>query len=445
MFLKRLIALGILVLTLFLGFFLVGSQPGGKSHLGIDFKDKPFTLGLDLSGGTHLIYDVDTTLVKENKEDALNVLRDVIERRVNLFGVSEPIVQISHGLSGEDRLLIDLPGVTDVGEAIKMIGETPLLEFKTENPDFDATTLTEEELADPNTINRAYIETDLTGRYLENASLVFDQTTREAIVSIQFDSEGAEIFEKITSENVNKTIAIYLDGALISNPVVNEAISGGQATISGNFTPDEAKQLVGRLNSGALPVPVTLVSTETIGATLGAEAIVSGIKAAIIGFSIVALFLLAWYRLPGIVAILSLGAYMIITLVLYKLIPVTLSVSGIAGLIISIGMAVDANILIFERAREERGFGQSAKDAMSSGFSRAWFSIRDGNTAAIIVAIILFWFGTPLIKGFAVTLGLGVVVSLISAVTITKALLLALPSLENSKVGKILYSSGFSK
>jgi preprotein translocase subunit SecD len=203
--------------------------------------------------------------------------------------------------------------------------------------------------------------------------------------------------------------------------------------------------LVGRLNSGALPVPISLASTQTIGATLGGAAVQDGITAAVIGFIIVALFLLVWYRLPGLVAVLALGLYVVITLVLYKLIPVTLSAAGIAGFIISIGMAVDANILIFERTREERSRGKATGEAFSDGFSRAWTSIRDANTASIIIAVILFWFGTSLIKGFALTFGLGVIVSLISAITITRLFIRALPTFEGKHAGSFLFKSGFSR
>ena len=197
------------------------------------------------------------------------------------------------------------------------------------------------------------------------------------------------------------------------------------------------------MNSGALPVPISLVSTQTVGATLGIDAVHSGIKAAVIGFILVALFLMLWYRLPGIVAALALALYVIITLALYRLIPVTLSAAGIAGFIISIGVAVDANILIFERFREERALGHNTSDALQAGFDRAWTSIRDANISSLIIAVILFSFGTSLIKGFALTLGLGVVISMVSAIAITRLFLLALPTMQQSRVGRFLFSSGF--
>jgi preprotein translocase subunit SecD len=284
----------------------------------------------------------------------------------------------------------------------------------------------------------------LNGQYLESAQLVFAQGTNEPTVSLQFNAEGTKLFAQLTKANVGKVIAIYLDGQVISAPVVREAITDGTAVISGNFTPDQARSLVSSLNSGALPVPISLISTETVGATLGAQATHAGVMAAAIGFTIVGLFLLIWYRLPGLVAVIALALYTVITLVLYKLIPVTLSAAGIAGFIISIGMAVDANILIFERAREERLRGRSVSEALSAGFERAWTSIRDANISSIIIAFILFFFGSSLIKGFALTFGLGVIISLLSAITITRLFLQALPTPTDSKVGKFLFSSGFS-
>jgi len=228
-------------------------------------------------------------------------------------------------------------------------------------------------------------------------------------------------------------------------PVVKEEIPSGTAEISGNFTPTEAKQLVGRLNSGALPVPITLLSRQTIGAILGSNAVHAGVKAAIIGFLIIALFLILWYRLPGLIAVLALSIYVSIILSLFKLMPVTLTAAGIAGFIISIGIAVDANVLIFERVKEELRSGRTISDAVSTGFSRAWFSIRDSNISSIITAIILFWFGTSLIKGFALTLGMGVLVSMLSAITITRIFLYTIEFVGEGKVARFLFSSGLSK
>ncbi len=450
---KRLLALLVLILGVAVAYFVYASEPATKTHAPKFFSHFQFKLGLDLSGGTHLVYRADVSKVKgENVSDAMSSLRDVIERRVNIFGVSEPVVEVqSPGFanSGEERLSVDLPNITDVNEAVKMIGQTPLLEFKTENPNPPAQELT----VDANghatgavpDFNSRYIATNLTGQYLDHATLNFDQNTGQPVVSLVFNAEGSKLFEQITRANVGKTVAIFLDGAPISAPVVREAISGGEAQITGQFTPTEAKALVGRLNSGALPVPIELISTETVGPTLGAAATNAGMHAAIVGFIIIALFLILWYRLPGVIAVVALVLYIAIVLTLYKLIPVTLTAAGIAGFIISIGMAVDANVLIFERIKEEVRNGRSITDGIHAGFDRAWTSIRDSNTSSFITACILFWFGSSLIKGFALTFGLGVIISMFSAITITRLFLYSLGIARSNKLTKFLFSSGFSK
>jgi protein-export membrane protein SecD len=379
----------------------------------------------------------------------MNALRDVIERRINLFGVSEPVVQVQHGgfVSGnnDEQLIVDLPGVTDVKQAIDMIGQTPLLEFKTEAPkDTPQTATVDKDGKVILDINSQFIPTELTGRYLKKAILEFDTNTREPKVSLQFDDTGTKLFAQITKDNIGKMVAIYLDGAPISTPVVREEIPNGQAVISGSFTPTEAKTLVGRLNSGALPVPIALLSTQTIGATLGGSAVNAGVKAAIIGFLLVALFLILLYRLPGLIATISLSIFVVIILSLFKLMPVTLTAAGIAGFIISIGIAVDANVLIFERVKEELRSGKSITDSISVGFSRAWFSIRDSNISSFITAVILFWFGTSLIKGFALTLGMGIIVSMFSAIVITRIFLSTISFIGEGRITRFLFSSGLS-
>jgi len=452
---KRITALLILVLGFGVAFFVFKSEPKlNKNYEGTPsfFKHNPFRLGLDLSGGVHLIYKADVSQVPTGQvSDSMNALRDVIERRINIFGVSEPVVQVQEGgfiSGGEEKLIVDLPGVTDVEEATKMIGQTPLLEFKTENPNPEDN-LKNIKVDDQGNatvdISSQYIPTELTGRYLKRAVLEFDQNTGEPKVGLQFDDAGTKLFAQITKENVGKTVAIFLDGSPITTPVVQEEILNGQAQISGNFTPVEAKQLVGRLNSGALPVPITLLSKQTIGAILGDNALYAGVKAAIIGFLLIALFLILWYRLPGIIAVLALCIYIVIILSLFKLLPVTLTTAGIAGFIISIGIAVDANVLIFERVKEELRSGRTISDSISSGFSRAWFSIRDSNISSIITAVILFWFGTSLIKGFALILGMGVLVSMLSAITISRIFLHAISFFGEGKVARFLFSSGISK
>jgi preprotein translocase subunit SecD len=453
---KRITALLVLIIGVVIGLFVSYSQletkaPPADAEKATDVARvvpfKPFKLGLDLSGGTHLVYRADVKEIKAGEvNDAMASLRDVIERRINIFGVSEPVVTVENGgfsNAGEERLSIDLPGVTDTEKAIAMIGQTPLLEFKVENPDMtkEAKIVDGELKVD---MAEQFKNTELTGRYLDKAILEFNPNSGEPVVSIQFDAEGSKLFEQITRDNVGKTVAIFLDGQPISVPRVNEAISGGKAQISGNFQAEEAKILVGRLNSGALPVPIELISTQTIGATLGTTAVHAGVKAALIGFLVIALFLIVWYRLPGLIAVVALSMYVSIMLALFKLIPVTLTAAGMAGFIISIGIAVDANVLIFERIKEELKAGQTVAEAIRHGFSRAWFSIRDSNTSSIITAIILFWFGTALIKGFALTFLLGVIVSMISAISITRLFLYSLNITKTNKVTHFLFGSGFS-
>lgn len=442
---KSIIAIVILILGIALGYFVIRSQEANPPRV---LARYPFRLGLDLSGGSHLVYQADVSQIPATDiDDSMSSVRDVIERRINTFGVSEPVVQVQTGGFGSTnthQLSIELPGVTDISQAIALIGQTPLLEFKVQSDMPQHITVGGDGKANVN-ISDNFVSTGLNGKYLKRAQLVFAQGTNEPTVSLQFDDAGTKLFAQITKDNVGKVIAIYLDGQVISAPVVREPITDGTAVISGSFTPDEARALVSSLNSGALPVPISLISTETVGATLGAQAVHAGVMAALIGFLIVALFLILWYRIPGLVAVIALALYTIITLALYKLIPVTLSAAGIAGFIISIGMAVDANILIFERAREERTRGRSVSEALSVGFERAWTSIRDANISSILIALILFFFGSSLIKGFALTFGLGVIVSLLSAITITRAFLRALPTPNDSKVGKFFFSSGFIK
>lgn len=426
-----------------------------------------FHLGLDLSGGSRLVYKADVSQIDtDNVKDSMAALRDVIERRINLFGVSETTVQIEQGnfaTDGENRLIVELPGITDLEKAVAMIGQTPLLEFKVERPEgpekekllkdlealqkrFEAG----EDISGVTPPDPYYISTDLTGRYLKTSAVDFGQSGQPGgnfgspVVTLTFDKTGADLFEKLTKENIGKTVAIYLDGSPISTPVVNSAISGGQAIITGNFTPEEAKQLVGRLNSGALPVPIELVSTQSIGPSLGGEATQAGVFAGLIGFIALSVLLIVWYRLPGLVAVIALMIYMAFMFAIFKLIPVTLTAAGIAGFIISLGLAVDGNILISERLKEEIRGGRTIRDAIATGFSRAWTSIRDSNTSSILTAAILYMFGSALIKGFALTLGLGAIMSMFSAVMISRVMLTAL-NVRDNKFTQFIFKSGFSK
>jgi len=432
----RVFAIVALVVGLLLAYFVWATETNPTSKY-------RFKLGLDLAGGTELVYKADMSQTPSGEQsDALSALQDVIERRVNLFGVAEPLVQTEQAgtLSGttEDRLIVDLPGVTDIKAAIAALGETPMLEFRLENTTTVGTTT-----------EAVYIATGLTGRYLSNAALQFGSGATAGLsapqVILNFNSDGAALFEKITSENVGKTLAIFLDGQPISTPVIQEAIPGGQASISGRFTATEARDLVRNLNFGALPVPITLESSSAVGPTLGAAAVDAGLIAGLIGFAVIALFMIAWYRLPGIIAIIALAEYLIFMLAVIKIIPVTLTASGIAGLIISAGMAVDANVLIFERTKEELREGKNPREAVHIGFSRAWTAIRDGNLTTIISGVILFWLGTSIVQGFALVLVLGILVSFISAVSLSRVFLLAIVPEEGHGVWKFLLGSGFHK
>jgi len=476
-------------------------------------KELPFNLGLDLQGGTQLIYEADVSrLALPDRDVAMESVRDVIERRVNAFGVSEPNIQVNRGSNEEYRIIAELAGIKDVEEAIKMIGETPILEFKEQDlnalnsPASNSIELNEasneeaiggegqvkEIVLDESGLQDGLAEidlsgidynletasqenfwknTELTGKYLERAVLQFNPNDNTPEISLQFNDEGSRLFEDITARNVGLPVAIFLDGYIISAPTVNEKIVGGQAVISGQFNIDEARLLVKRLNSGALPVPISLISQKTVEASLGAKSINNSLQAGFIGLALVSLFMIIAFRLPGLVSVFSLIAYGITMLAIFKAVPlglaipfifimialifyvfhdlkifdtslallfiligvllffytlqpVTLSLSGIAGLILSLGMAVDANILIFSRMKEELRLGKNVSQALADGFRRSWPSIRDGNITVLLTCLILMFFGTSSVKGFGTTLFIGVSVSLFSAIVITRSLLI---------------------
>jgi protein-export membrane protein SecD len=434
----RILALLILILSLAVGLFVYSPNLlGWRSN---------FKLGLDLAGGAHLVYEADTTNVESGDvSGAMNALREVIERRVNLFGVAEPIVQVEKGgalAGGADRLIVELPGVTDVDEAIKQIGETPLLEFRLANSFLEAPNGG----VDKSQADVLFTPTGLTGRYLDSAQVIFKPNTREPSILLKFNSVGSDLFANITKNNVGRVLAIFLDGQPISTPVIQEEIRGGSAEITGRFTLSEAKKLVRDLNYGALPVPIKLISKETIGPSLGERAVKAGIQSGFIAFVAICAFLVLWYRLPGVIASLALAIYTVLNLAVFKLIPVTLTAAGIAGFILSLGMAVDANILIFERLKEELRRGRHLADAMREGFARAWTSIRDSNLSSMITAVILYYFAsTPIIKGFALVFGIGVLVSMFSAITVSRLFLYALGLKGDGSVVRFLFGSGIYK
>jgi len=532
--------IALLILTAFFSFPALYNNSSNwvKWKTKIDIGHLPwqsqFRLGLDLQGGTHLVYEADINKIEEgSRKDAMEGARDVIERRVNALGVSEPLVQTDK--AGDSwRVIVELAGIKDVNQAIKMIGETPILEFKEEAGAIELTPEQKKEIEDFNkeaekkaggvlkealaskadfaTLAKKYSEdssktnggdlgwfadgvmvkpfedavkalkineitakpiksifgyhiikktgerevekdnkkvkeyqashillktkneadnnlidqwklTGLSGQQLKKAAIQFDSTSGAPSVSLEFNDDGKKLFGEITERNVNKKVAIFLDGQPISIPVVNEPIKDGKAVISGSFSMPEAKLLARRLNAGALPVPITLVGQQTIGASLGMDSLNKSLFAGLIGFAAVALFMILFYRLPGLLAVFALTLYAFITLSIFKLIPVTLTLAGIAGFILSIGMAVDANVLIFERTKEELRRGLSITQALNEGFSRAWLSIRDSNVSSLITCLILLWFGTSVIKGFAITLAIGILISMFSAITVTRVLL----------------------
>ena len=597
----------IFTLTLILFFILLISSADVYYNKFVDFiaqktndvvvlpkiKEEPFRLGLDLQGGVQLTYQADVSQVPEaDRGDVLEGVKNVIEQRVDAFGVSEPVIQVNRSIDGDYRVIVELAGIKSVDEAIKEIGETPRLEFKEQ--DLNVENISEENLSlmeeynnglkekaqellekvnagedfaqlaisnntpkmispdqmmgaendgdlgwiniennkeffeivknlkagensDIQEINNGYSilkveeirnmegvllnsdptkkeykvreiflakmtlddlanfsenwkNTELTGKNLKKAVLVFDPNDNSPQVSLEFDSEGAELFREITARNVSRPVAIYLDDYPISIPLVNEEINDGRAVISGNFTVAEAKALVQRLKAGALPVPIELINQKTVGASLGSQSIADSLRAGLIGLILVALFMIIVYRVPGLISVFSLLLYGVMTLTIFKALPlaiaiiiplfflilmlmtfeelrlldllltilfviiavillvfginpITLTLAGIAGFILSVGMAVDANVLIFERFKEEIRAGRSVKDSIDKSIRRSWPSIRDGNISTLLVCLVLMGFGTGTLKGFGTTLFIGVSISMFSAIVVTRNLM----------------------
>lgn len=531
------------IILLFLGALTI-SLPGlpdfklGNWEIGRSISELKINLGPDLQGGTYLVYKADLSQLEPDQyTDSLEGVRDVIERRVNAFGIAEPIIYTSHS-ADEYRINIELAGIKDVNEAIKMIGETPILEFKevrdkeeakwtseeaekikvinqsakeraqkvleeAKKGEKDFAELAKEHSEDPSatqnggdlgffkkgmmvpafdeavfkddfkkgevypelvksdfgyhiikkidergegedrevqamhilfaTKNEEYNEellyadpfkqTGLTGKQLDRADVVFDPNTGAPQVSLTFDAEGRELFRQITERNLEKTAPIFLDGEMITNPTVQAVITDGRAVITGNFSLDEAKKLARRLNEGALPVPVSLIHQKTVGASLGKDSLEKSLMAGAIGFMIVSFFMVAIYGFSGAIAVFALSVYALLLVSLFKLIGITLTLSGIAGLILSVGMAVDANILIFERIREELLVKRRMSVAIAEGFRRAWPSIRDGNVSTVITCLVLMFVSTGMVRGFATALLIGVLLSMFSAIFVTRVTL----------------------
>jgi protein-export membrane protein SecD len=385
-------------------------------------RDLNVRLGLDLQGGSHLIYRADLSgISSDDTADALAGVRDVIERRVNTFGISEP--QVRTNKSGDEhRVIVELAGVHDPNAAIEMIGATPQLDFRREVGTDEA--LEQFNIDDPASLTGPVFErTELTGKNLRRSSVSFDQVSSQPQVNLEFDGEGADIFAELTRNNLGKRLAIYLDGVPISAPVVQSEITNGQAVISGGFSLPEAKQLSQRLNAGALPVPIELIGQQTIGPSLGSMSVERSVRAGIIGLVAVAIWMVLYYRLPGIIASVALLVYAMFFLALVRLIPITLTLAGVAGFILTVGMAVDANVLIFERFKENLRAGRTVPYALRDGFEKAWDSIRASNVSSLLTAVVLYAFGTSIVRGFAITFGVGVLLSMITAIVITRTLL----------------------
>lgn len=385
-------------------------------------KDFSPRYGLDLSGGTHLVLETDMKdVTPSDRKDAYDAALSVIERRVNLYGLTEPIVQ--QAKTGETyRIIVELPGVSNINQAVELVGKTAQLDFREEGTKSgevkEATTA-----AILNILSMQ--KTGLTGKNLKKAQINFNPQTGSPEVALEFDATGAKLFESITSKNVGKPLGIFLDDQILSYPppVVQSTISGGLAVISGQFSTSYAKQLSIALNAGALPVPIKVAEQRNIGATLGSESIQKSITAGLIGLTIVGLFMIVNYGFLGLVADVGLLIYTLVVFAIFKTTSVTLTLAGIAGFILSIGMAVDANILIFERMKEELRWGKDRTDALRLGFDRAFPSIRDSNISSLITCAILYWFGSGVIRGFAITLSIGIIVSLFSAITVTRTFL----------------------
>ena len=397
--------------------------------------------GLDLQGGLQVLLEADTTENEEISMDAMAATRSIVEQRVNGLGVTEPVVQSQ----GTNRISVELPGIDNPEEAVALLKETGLLEFVDlgNSPLPPGTSV----LTDKNTGEMANVnvlaeradageeielgdvifETIMTGADLRSANVGRDQVTSAFQINFTLTEDGTDVFGEHTANHIGSHMAIVLDGKVISSPVIRDAIPSGNGVISGDFDSESANKLALQLRYGSLPVPLSVVNSRTIGPTLGQDSVRLSLLAGLIGFATVALFMVLYYRLPGLVAVLALAMYASITFSLFKLIPVTLTLPGIAGFVLSVGVAVDANILIFERMKEELRDGRNIEFALQSGFRRAWPSIRDSNISTIITCTILFWFGSTfgasIVKGFALTLAIGVGVSMFTAIVATRNLL----------------------
>ncbi|PIY79486.1 MAG: protein translocase subunit SecD [Candidatus Pacebacteria bacterium CG_4_10_14_0_8_um_filter_43_12] len=400
----------------------------GSPNLSFSFLGRPvqldfsFKQGLDIQGGMQIVLEAEMSAIPaEDRTTALESVRQVILRRVDLYGIAEPVVQTAAN-ADTYRLIVELPGVTNSDEALQLVGQTAQLDFELLNkPEALAATTS----AAPYTL----ISTGLSGKQLKRATVQFDQKTGKPEVGIEFNEEGTQLFGQITEEHTGELLAIMLDGSIIMAPQINEPIYGGAAVINGLSGIDEAKQLSIQLNAGALPVPITVLEQRSIGPTLGTESVRQSIFAGLVGLVMVMLFMILYYGQAGLLASVALGIYAVLTIALYKLIGVTVTLPGIAGLLLSIGMAVDANILIFERMKEEIRLGKPFTTARELGFGRAWNSIKDANFTTIMTALVLinplsfsFLNTSGLVRGFGITLLIGVLLGLFTGVVLTRTL-----------------------
>lgn len=376
----------------------------------------PLRLGLDLAGGSHLVFEAQSqNIALEERGRLTESLTENIRRRIDIYGVSESLVQPAWE-NELLRIIVELPGVEDTDEAIALVGQTAQLDFRRQIDEASA--------------SAGFITTDLTGADLKSSGVDFNPNTNQPVVTLEFTDQGREKFAQITETVQGQILAIFLDEVPLSFPVVEEPITQGQALISGQFSLDEAKKLSAQLNAGALPVSLELISQKTIEATLGDQSIRKSIMAGLVGLTAVMIFILAFYGSLGLFACFSLFFYALISFFLYRIIPITLTLPGIAGFVLSVGMAVDSNIVIFERLRAELRTGKSYQVAREVAFGKAWDSIKDANICTLIAGFVLFnpfdWSFLPLagmVRGFALTLSLGVVVSLFTGIIVTRNLM----------------------
>lgn len=381
-------------------------------------------LGLDLVGGTELVYQADLSASNDKIKD-LNNLASVFRNRIDELGVAEPTIQTS----GTSKIIVELPGIKNINQAVDKIGATYELVFMETATAEDGVQLND--YYDPSFTYPGYWKkTDLNGRQLKSAEYTFQNSSQsnlqsEPVVTIKFDNVGKEKFAELTKRNVQKQIAVVLDNKIVTAPTVQTELTNGEAIITGSKNIKEAQELAQRLNEGMLPVPATLIGQQNVGATLGKDSLQKSAVAGIVGLFLVGIFMVSYYKTSGLIAMLALVIYSIISFALYKLIPVTLSLAGIAGFVLSIGMAIDANILIFERMREEMALGKTLNLSIIDGFKRAWSSVKDSNLSSIITCLILYFTaGSGPVRGFALTLGIGIAISLFTAITVTRTILL---------------------